>query len=100
MYEDHHHSHAAGQPFLAGILFGVAMGAAVGLLFAPMAGADTRQRVADGASRLRKAAGRRYDDASAVAHDAMEKGRRAWQRGVEKFDETRAAHDAGADAAI
>jgi gas vesicle protein len=93
MYGHERNSHTGG--FLSGVLVGMAVGAAAGLLFAPEPGTNTRQRMADGASRLRRAAGKRYDDAAHAMHDVVERGRDAWNRGVDKFEETRAAHDSG-----
>ncbi len=42
--------------FMAGILVGVLIGGALGLLFAPEAGEDTREFVADKARKLKDAA--------------------------------------------
>lgn len=94
MFTTRNHSHdPSGGHFLSGVLFGIAVGAAAGLLLAPHAGADTRHRVAERAGRLRKEAGKRYDDASAAVHDVVDRGRAAWQRGVESLDETRQARE-------
>lgn len=82
-----HDSHK--HEFLSGMFLGVAMGAAIGLLFAPWSGAETRGRVADSADRLRKQAGKTYDRASSMMHDAVDRGKHAWQRGQESFEETR-----------
>jgi gas vesicle protein len=41
--------------FLAGLLVGAVIGAAVGLLFAPEAGEETRERIQSGARRLGEA---------------------------------------------
>lgn len=105
MYGNHRSSHAPSNGhFLSGVLFGIAVGAAAGLLLAPQSGSETRGRVVDKASRLRKEAGKRYGEASSAVHDVVkdasssvrdvvERGRSAWQRGVESFEETRAAHE-------
>jgi len=56
--------------FLAGVLVGALIGAAVGLLFAPEAGEETRERVAETARKFREA--------------AVEKGRTLLHRGKEE----------------
>jgi hypothetical protein len=42
--------------FLAGVLVGALVGAAVGILFAPEAGEETRERVKEGALKVKEAA--------------------------------------------
>jgi len=56
--------------FMAGMLVGVLIGGALGLLFAPEAGEDTREFVADKAKKLKEA--------------AAEKGRGLLHRGEEE----------------
>jgi gas vesicle protein len=90
MYGQHHTSHdSGGHAFLSGLLFGAAVGGALGLLFAPRAGAEIRGQIAESAGRVRKQASKTYDKASSVVSDAAGKGRDAWQKGRETFEETR-----------
>ncbi len=46
--------------FLAGVLCGAAVGAALGVMFAPRAGAETRRQLAESSGRLRETANRTY----------------------------------------
>jgi gas vesicle protein len=59
--------------FMAGILVGVLIGGALGLLFAPETGEETRELVAEKARKLKEA--------------ATEKGRTMLQRGEEEEEE-------------
>lgn len=89
--DGHHHTHgSSGHDFLSGILLGMAMGAAAGVLLAPKAGAATRETVAGSARRIREQAGRAYHEASHTVHDAVDRGREAWRTGRETFERTRA----------
>jgi len=45
--------------FVAGLLVGTLIGAALGLLFAPEPGEETRERVAEGARKFKDAASER-----------------------------------------
>lgn len=51
--------------FVAGVLVGALLGAALGIIFAPAAGEQTRERVKEGALKLKDAAAER---ARAVMH--------------------------------
>lgn len=92
MYGHHRTTHPSnGHEFLAGVLVGAAIGAAVGVLLAPKSGAETREQVAASADRLRRQAGETYDKASAMMHDVVDRGRDAWHRGQQTFEEARDA---------
>jgi gas vesicle protein len=92
MYSEYQQTnHSTGHEFMSGLLFGAVVGAAVGLLFAPKSGAETRGQVVDSASRMRKQAGKTYERASSVVSEAVDRGRDAWNRGRESFEETRDA---------
>ena len=56
MYEPHYEEESGGGGFLIGLLCGTALGAAIGLMFAPKAGSEFRQRLYD---RPATSAGRR-----------------------------------------
>ena len=47
MYEPHYEEESGGGGFLIGLLCGTALGAAIGLMFAPKAGSEFRQRLYD-----------------------------------------------------
>ena len=47
MYEPHYEEETGGGGFLIGLLCGTALGAAIGLMFAPKAGSEFRQRLYD-----------------------------------------------------
>lgn len=92
MYGHTHSSHeSSGHAFLSGVLIGIGVGAAAGLLFAPKSGEQIRGDMKDSADRLRREAGRRYDEASALVHDAVDRGRDAWRQGVDTLKTGRGA---------
>lgn len=78
-----------GGGFLTGLLFGAAVGAALGVIFAPRAGADTRRQIAQSGTRLRDGAMRTYEQARDAGNAAVSKARDAYDRGREAFDRTR-----------
>jgi gas vesicle protein len=78
-----------GGGFLTGLLFGAAVGAALGVIFAPRAGADTRRQIAQSGGRLREGAMRTYEQARDAGGAAFSKARDAYDRGREAFDRTR-----------
>jgi gas vesicle protein len=75
--DDQNNGH--GTTLLLGFLAGTAIGAGLGLLFAPRAGADLRGMIGDSANNLRNAASERYRDAGtrmgAAVEDLAEQGR-------------------------
>ena len=88
-----------GSEFVFGLLCGAAVGAAIGLLFAPKSGAELRTQIADQADRLRKRAGEKVDQASQAVNEAVDRGRDAVRRGREKFDEARASFSGSGETA-
>jgi len=60
-----------GSGFLMGLLTGAVVGAGLGLLFAPRAGAEFRSQVGDLPTSLGNAASRRYRQASSRAGEAV-----------------------------
>ena len=60
--------------FGLGVLFGAALGATIGLLVAPKAGAALRKDVASSVSRMKR-----------QAADVADRGRRAWNAGRDTF---------------
>lgn len=93
MYGHTRNSHeSSGHAFLSGVLIGIGVGAAAGLLFAPKSGAEIRGDMRDSADRLRREAGRKYDEASTLVHDVVERSRDAWREGVETLKDAKGAH--------
>ena len=70
--------------FVVGLLCGAAVGATLGLLFAPKTGTELRRDIADGAGKLR----RRAEEAYGKASDAIERGMdRASRMGEDAVDD-------------
>lgn len=61
--------------FLAGIILGGLVGAAVAMLLAPAAGPDTRRQIRDKGLELRSQAERELEEARKRALDLQERGR-------------------------
>ena len=89
MYEPHYEEERGGGGFLIGLLCGTALGAAIGLMFAPKAGSEIRQRLYESTGDIRKKAYETYDQASEQVNNMVSKGREAVDRGREAFDSAR-----------
>ena len=89
MYEPHYEEETGGGGFLIGLLCGTALGAAIGLMFAPKAGSEFRQRLYDSTGDIRRKAHETYDQASEQVNNMVSKGRQAVERGREAFDSAR-----------
>lgn len=72
------HSNATRQ-FSTGLICGLAVGAALGLLFAPTDGKHLRHQLGDGAKRLGRQSRQTYDGARRVLGEAMTAGRNAFR---------------------
>ena len=96
MYEPHYDEEAGGGGFLIGLLCGTALGAAIGLMFAPKAGSEFRQRLYESTGDIRRKAYETYDQASEQVNNMVSKGRQAVDRGREAFDNARQSAASGA----
>lgn len=90
------------RPFLAGVIVGGVLGAAVALLFAPKSGAETRGLLMTGGGRAAEVAREAAREAKAKARALEEQGERylgrdeelAWRKireireGVQKYSRT------------
>ncbi len=69
-----------GGSFLMGLLAGTVLGAGLGMLFAPRAGAELRNQLSEQAGRLRSTAGDTYHQASDKVSHMVDRGREAYER--------------------
>ena len=95
MYEPHYEDETGGSGFLLGLLAGTALGAAIGLMFAPRAGAEFRQNLYESTGDLRRKAQDAYGQASEQVNNMVSKGRQAVDRGREAFDNARQSASQG-----
>ena len=89
MYEPHYEEEAGGGGFVFGLLVGAALGAAVGLMFAPKAGSELRQTLYDSTGDIRKKATDAYGQATQTVNDYVAKGREVVDRGRQAYDNAR-----------
>lgn len=90
MYEPRiRETESGGFGFLVGLLCGAAAGAALGLMFAPKAGAELRQNLYESGGNFGKRAREVYNQASEQMNSVVSKGRQAVERGREAFDSAR-----------
>lgn len=89
MYEPHYEEESGGGGFVLGLLCGAALGAAVGLMFAPKAGTELRQTLYESTGDIRKKAQEAYGQATEQVNTYVAKGRQAVERGREAFDSAR-----------
>jgi hypothetical protein len=69
-----------GGSFLMGLLAGTVLGAGLGMLFAPKAGAELRTQVTEQAGRLKTTANDAYSQASEKVSQIVDRGREAYER--------------------
>lgn len=77
MHDNQEHT---GYGFAVGMLCGVAVGAALGLLFAPTGGKELRGKIGDGARWLGDHSKDMYQSARRSVNDAMATGRDAFNK--------------------
>ena len=92
------HSAPSGGHFSLTFFTGVAVGVALGMLFAPSEGRELRSQITDRAQRFGKKTADRYNEAAEIMGDWVERGRTATSAGREAFRRTRANGEAQADA--
>ena len=78
----------AGAMFV-GLLFGVAIGTALGLMFAPKPGFELRRDMEKQARQLKRRAAAAYDQASEGVNTVVEKGRTAFEAGRDAYRSSR-----------
>ena len=76
----------SGYGFAMGMLCGVAVGAALGLLFAPTKGDELRGKIGDGARWLGNQSKDAYETARRTVNDAVSTGRDAYKKVRENAD--------------
>jgi gas vesicle protein len=86
----------SGSSFVMGLLTGTVLGAGLGMLFAPKAGAELRNQLGEQAGNLANQASEGYRRASSTASEWAEKGR---EKGREVYDRAREAVARGTDEA-
>jgi gas vesicle protein len=89
MYEPQYEEESGGGGFVFGLLCGAALGAAVGLMFAPKAGSELRRTIYDSTGDIRKKASDAYGQATQTVNDYVAKGREVVDRGRQAFDSAR-----------
>ena len=95
MYEPHYEEESGGGGFLIGLLCGTALGAAIGLMFAPKTGSEIRQTLYDSTGDIRRKAYDAYGQASDQVNNIVSKGRQAVERGREAYDSARQSAQTG-----
>lgn len=89
MYEPHYEEESGGGGFLIGLLCGTALGAAIGMMFAPKAGSEIRRTLYDSTGDIRRKAYETYGQATEQVNNMVAKGRQAVDRGREAYDSAR-----------
>ena len=84
-----------GGSFLMGLLAGTVLGAGLGMLFAPKAGADLRNQVSEQAGRLRTTANDAYSQATEKVSQMVDRGREAYDRARSSVGNMAAAGTSG-----
>jgi len=89
MYEPQYEEETGGGGFVFGLLCGAALGAAVGLMFAPKAGFELRRTIYDSTGDIRRKAYDAYGQATQTVNEVVSKGREAVDRGRQAYESAR-----------
>lgn len=89
MRQSNHSSAASGGHVSLLFFTGVAIGVALGMLFAPSDGRQLRSQLSDRAQRLGRRTAETYNEAASVMSDWVDRGRSATSAGREAFRRTR-----------
>jgi len=89
MYEPQYEEESGGGGFVFGLLCGAALGAALGIMFAPRAGSELRRTLYDTTGDIRRKASDAYGQATQTVNDYVAKGREAVDRGRQAFESAR-----------
>ena len=86
MYSEHEGGNQGfgGRAFTAGVFTGIAIGAAVGLLFAPRRGAELREQIVGSASGAGKRVSETIDAVAEAGRDAYQQARDEISRSAEQ----------------
>lgn len=85
---------------MTGLLVGLAIGTAAGILWAPKPGAEMRTQVRSSAQRLGRRAAEAYDGVSHAVGDVAARSRRVVDAGREAFESARSAETASGPAPV
>ena len=77
---DRYEREDGGGSFLMGLLAGTVLGAGLGMLFAPKAGAEIRSQLGEQAGKLRSTANDTYQQATEKVSQIVDRGREAYDR--------------------
>jgi gas vesicle protein len=78
-----------GGSFLMGLLAGTVLGAGLGMLFAPKAGADLRNQLSDQAGKLRATANDTYQQATDKVSQIVDRSKEIVDRSKDAYDRAR-----------
>lgn len=76
-----------GQAFVIGFVLGAAVGGALGILFAPQSGTETRSQLKEQALRMRDRARSLGETGQELLQDAISEGRQAAGRARDEMEE-------------
>ena len=84
-----------GGGFAVGLFCGIAVGAAIGMLFAPSQGKELRRQLSDRADRLRRETVDRYNEAANAVNTVVGRGRDAVAGARDAYHRARVDLEAG-----
>ena len=87
-----------GGSFLMGLLAGTVLGAGLGMLFAPKAGAELRSQLVDQTGKLREKADQSYQQATEKVSQIVDRGREAYDKARSSVNSMAAQGTSGSSA--